>query len=369
LRVLKVFLFSLLLPLSGMAQYVVSGKVLNLADKNPVGSASIFLSNTTVGTKTGDDGSFVLTNVRAGQYDLVISSIGFETFHKTVMVNGDVVLPAIEILSKSILLKEVKVKPNDNWDRDYQTFKRWFLGNSSYADDCKILNPDLLQFDYDASKRLFTATSSDYLVIENKALGYKIRYLLTNFSHDGNSGILYFEGPAAFEYLKGSDAQQKRWQKNRLKAYEGSSMHFLRSAIANTIAGEGFKVLRLIRKLNPDYKTGANNKYSETLVTVPLSVNNFVKLTDIKGEFALGFDDCLYVMYDKKHAHNSDKEKMPKSTTPDYLNDALTSTIIFSAPYAYFDSNGVIINPDSVLFEGYWTKSVIPGLLPVDYVP
>ena len=68
-----------LFPLAGLGQYTLSGRVLNKADKTPVASASIFLNNTLVGGRTADNGAFLLTNVKSGQYDLVITCIGFET--------------------------------------------------------------------------------------------------------------------------------------------------------------------------------------------------------------------------------------------------------------------------------------------------
>ena len=40
------------------AYFTISGTILNQADNKPVADASVFLSNTTMGTKTADDGSF-----------------------------------------------------------------------------------------------------------------------------------------------------------------------------------------------------------------------------------------------------------------------------------------------------------------------
>jgi len=367
----KIFtVLMLLVPATVLAQYTISGKVVTASDRKPVANASVFLNSTTTGAKTADDGSFTLNNVRPGQYDLVVSIVGYETFHQPVMVNKDIALPGIELAVKTIRLKEVRIGPNRNRDNDYAKFKRLFLGVSEFADECKILNPSLLDFDYDPETRIFTATSSDFLIIENKALGYTIKYLLAELTNDGNSGMTYFEGSASFEELRGSHRQQLQWQKNRLKAYNGSSMHFLRSAITNTIEKEGFRVLRLKRKPNPDLSSNQRIKYIETLVTTPLTSKDFVKPTNVKGQFALGFDDCLYVLYDKKKAAGTNEDKLPAATTtPDYLNDPLTTTIIFAEPYAFFDNNGIIINPRSVIFEGNWGRSLTADLLPVDYVP
>jgi hypothetical protein len=362
--------FIFLLPFTCLAQYSISGRVIDLADKKPVADASVFLNNATVGTKTADNGTFTINSVRPGQYDLVVSIVGYETYHQAVMVNNNISLPDIQVLAKTIQLKEVRIGPNRNWDRDYETFKRLFFGVSDYTDQCKILNPDVLDLDFNPSTLVFSAKSSDFIVIENNALGYRIKYLLSELTNDSRSGELYFEGSASFEEMKGSEAKQRRWKKNRLNAYLGSSMHFLRSAISNTITTEGFKAFRLIRKPDPKYPAGAK-RYIQTLVNKPLSVSDMVKLTDIKGQFALGFDDCLYIAYNKKFRDTSNtKNKGPATIpVPDYLSDPQTTIVVFIEPYAFFDFNGIIINPRSIIYNGDWGKSRIAELLPVDYVP
>jgi hypothetical protein len=361
----------LALPFSGFSQYTISGRIINKNDQKPVADASVFLNGATVGTKTADNGTYTLTNVRPGQYDLVVSIIGFETVQQNIMVNKDIQLADIYISPKTIVLNEVKIRPNGNRERDYQTFLRLFFGNSEFAPDCKILNPDLLDFDFDSSTLVFSASSSDFLEIENNALGYKIRYLLTSLTSDSKTGINFFEGQAVFEELKGSKAQQRGWQKNRLKVYLGSSMHFLRSAISDNITDEGFRVLRLIRKLNPDSHGSIRSKYKETLVANPyLSVNDFLKRTNVPGQYALGFDDCLYVLYAKKWAHKAIKEKpVSQASSPAVFDDPDGTKVIFEEAYVFFDANGIIINPQSILFDGKWGTSAMAELLPVDYVP
>ena len=234
-------LFLLALPLFCFSQYTISGKILSTADEKPVANASVFLNNSVAGGKTADNGDFKITNVRPGQYDLVVSIIGFQTFHQNILVSNDTTLTRIKISPKTIVLNEVKIQPHDNWKRDYDIFKRLFLGTSENAAQCKILNPDLLDLDNNLQTGVFKASSYDFLEIENRALGYKIRYLLSDFTNDSKAGVLYYEGSASFEELKGSARQKRRWAKNRLKAYYGSSMHFLRSVISNSVDEEGLQ--------------------------------------------------------------------------------------------------------------------------------
>jgi len=363
------FSILLLLPLAGFAQYTISGRILNKADKSPVASASVFLNNTLVGVRAADNGSFSLSNVKSGQYDLVISSVGYETGHTTIMVSADLSLPDIYLAPKAIALREVKVIPDAEKTRLYQMFKRLFLGSSPYSEQCKIVNPDVIDIDYDKPAHILSATSSDFIEIENTALGYRIKYLLTSFSNDEKERMLYFEGSALFEELPGTKHQQRVWKNNRLNAYKGSSMHFLRSLISNDIYPEGFKVLKLVRKINPDYNS-SGKKYTETLYTAPLIPADMVKRTDATGLFALSFNDCLYVMYSAQ-LNATPVAQMIKDgqTVPDYLNGYITTTLIFEKHYAVFDANGVFIDPSSVIFEGKWGETRMAELLPVDYNP
>ena len=343
----KLIFFLLFLPVAAMGQYRITGKVVDIVTKKPVANASVFLSNASAGAKTNDDGTFTINNVRGGQYTLIVSIIGYATYSQSILVNKDIALPEMDIAQQSIVLKEVRIGPDPHWERHYEEFKRDFLGNGDNAKDCTILNPHVL--DFDAVKDSLTATAQDFLIIENKALGYRIKYMLSAFDHDYMSGKLYFAGAAFFEDLKGSERQIKKWHERRLKTYLGSDMHFLRSVIANRVKEEGFKVERLIRKPNPDYGKGPGAKYIETLVTTPLGRGEYTKLTDQKDEYALEFKDFLYVIYD---------------------NSPLAgSTINIDAADAFFDNNGIILNPESVTMEGSWGESRMPEMLPVDYEP
>lgn len=351
-RLLFIFLF---LPIAALGQYHITGKVVNLADKKPVANASVFLNNASAGTTTGEDGAFDIANVRGGYYDLVVSIVGYTAHHQDVAVTENISLPDIGIEAKTIVLKEVTIGPNRDWDANYARFKYDFLGSSKNAQQCKILNPEVLDLNYDAQKKELTASSGDFIIIENRALGYRVKYLLTSFTksyiHDAGEP-LYYEGSIHFEDLKGSKSEIKEWLQNRLDAYLGSDMHFLRSVVAATVEKEGFVVRQLIRQQDARAKKAGIVKYNETLVQNPLRLNEYIKLTDQKNQYAIAFKDCLHVTY----------HKMPE-------NKNIPSVMSFTQPYTYFDDNGVIINPKSAVLEQGWSLSRLAEMLPVDYEP
>jgi len=392
---LFVFLSILLSSLSSYAQYSITGKVIDIYNKAPIVKASVFLSNTTVGGSTGEDGSFNLTNVKPGQYDMIISAVGYETLHKTVLVDRLLNIPYTELTPKTIALNAVVVKPDPEREQNYKIFKEEFYGPTEFALQCKILNPEVLDLEFDKAKRTLNAKSSEFLIIENKALGYRLHYQLITFVKDYKTGSLFYQGNVLFEPLQGKSSQMRKWYKNRLVAYQGSCEHYLRSVIGMNTANEGFKTLRLMRKPNPQRpadslikakmkqfspktNTGhfilsdsliywnTQNRLPKTvdyLVTKPLRPDSLVKPTDVNGIFAIAFDDMLYVLYTKKKSDESYPNR------PLNAPDNLTSVVTFKEAYAFFDRNGVIANATAVIFEGDWGTNRIAKLLPVDYDP
>lgn len=267
------------------------------------------------------------------------------------------------------MLQEVNIKPDPNRQRNYDDFKRLFLGTSANAAQCKILNPDVVDVDFDSKTMVLSASSrDDFIEVENKALGYLIKYKLTAFNYDAKR-MFYYEGISVFQELKGSKSQQRKWQRNRMAAYLGSSMHFLRSVTGGQTEKDGFEVLRLVRTPNPDYKEGRmgnnNFKYSQSLYTKPaLTPADFAHLTDKSGLFAIGFTDCLYVIYKNKRVE-TDLSIYHPIEVPNYP----VTILAFEEPYAFFDHNGIITNPHSIIFEGDWGASRVAEMLPVDYEP
>lgn len=65
-----------LLPVIALSQVILRGYVEDGVTNKPLTLASIFLSNTTAGTITDEEGKFSIKNAPAGNYDLIVSCIG-----------------------------------------------------------------------------------------------------------------------------------------------------------------------------------------------------------------------------------------------------------------------------------------------------
>ncbi|MDR3694575.1 carboxypeptidase regulatory-like domain-containing protein [Mucilaginibacter sp.] len=394
----RLFFFILLVPIATLGQVTITGRVLNYADGKPIPNASVFLSNATIGDKTAADGTFILRNVNAGKYELVVSFVGYEAFGQPITVAyANINLPDFKISPKIINLKQVVIKPQDDPDRVkyYQWFKTEFIGTSDIALDCKILNPQMLDFDYDPNINILKASSQDFLEIENAGLGYKLKYLVNNFVLDIASKKVFYKGSVFFEEMNGTPAQKARWERRRESVYEGSEMHFLRSALGNRLEEEGFRAQQLSIYANPErpadslielnikrykalktktqvqrdsltywVKKSKLPKIFQKLMPYALDKEDLIKKTNVPGQYAIGCEnDDVYVAYSQTHHYRitDNTEYLEKSI------NAETTLISFNAPFAFFYSNGVVINPYSITLRGVWGRERIAELLPVDY--
>jgi hypothetical protein len=117
-----------LLPFACFAQFKVTGRVINQTNGKPVPDASVFINNTSIGAKAGADGSFTLNNLTPGQYDFVVSALGYERYSKTIVVDKDIRVGIIKLLPKTMMMKEVTIAGKDpTRARKLRMFNEHFL--------------------------------------------------------------------------------------------------------------------------------------------------------------------------------------------------------------------------------------------------
>jgi hypothetical protein len=245
---LLVFLF---IGFSGFGQKLIRGQVLNSSGRTPIPYASIFLSNTSIGAKANEDGSFELS-VPAGKFDLIVSCIGFDTYNATIIASEQPDFIKITLNPKSEEMDTLVVEPyeKDGWRKWGDFFIQNFIGTSEFAKSCEIKNYEVIRFRDVKSKHTLFAYALEPLIIENKALGYRLTYQLETFSFDFNTRFISYAGYPFFEELKDNFTRQKRVEKNRKQAYYGSMMHFMRAVFFNKITEEEFDVRTFKRKWN-----------------------------------------------------------------------------------------------------------------------
>ncbi len=236
----------------------IKGKVIDATTKEPLPFVNVFLANTTIGTSTSIDGSFVISGVPAGKYDLIVSTIGYLPFSQQVdfseMTQGYTkeLNINIELNQETKVLNEIIVKPDTiNWARNFAYFKRHFLGETHLSSKCKILNPKVLHFYLDTLDGVLVAHAKQPIEIENLGLGYKIIYYLYQFEYKYREGALFVYGLPRYEELKATKEKDlKKWKKERENAYRGSVMHFMRSLRENSITSNKFSIRKIYHVKN-----------------------------------------------------------------------------------------------------------------------
>ncbi|MGN6395259.1 MAG: carboxypeptidase regulatory-like domain-containing protein [Mucilaginibacter sp.] len=390
-------LFIVFLPFAVFSQVAITGKVVSQAGNKPVAGATVFLSNTTIGSKAAPvNGIFALKNIRPGHYDLVIAAPGFAIYNQKIDVEEDnIALQTIRLVPRASVPPPDISSPENTptvFNKNLALFKTEFLGASARAKDCKIENPGVLELHYDEHTSTLTASNKDFLVITNNALGYKIKYLIKNFSlSNGEERAVDYSGFVLFEEMKGTARQERIWQERRQEAYEGSPAHFLSAAVNDKLEQEGFKAMRLL--LNSDrpadslinsklkiYLASANAnpdslnywvkkkklpKTADQLSRGELSKKDLISGPDDKGRYALGLKNSeLYISYNKYHRINI----VPVTKTSSFDN-AGNTLVTFNFPRAIFDKNNVLLNKQALSYEGVWSRLRVADMLPVDFQP
>jgi hypothetical protein len=208
----------------------IEGKILDAKTKESLPGASVYLANTSIGTAANVDGSFLLDKITRGKYDLTVSMLGYKTVSKPMVFNDNSVKNFIIYLNEEAIelnLIEVKAKRVVN-NYDLSKFQKYFLGSTQNANRCKIVNGYDLQIINNAS--WLTASAKKPIEIVNNALGYRVIYVLKEFTLNKTNNMLRMSGVPRFENLvPENDKQQRRWTRERDRAYYGSVEHFIRS--------------------------------------------------------------------------------------------------------------------------------------------
>ncbi|MBO0950280.1 carboxypeptidase-like regulatory domain-containing protein [Fibrella forsythiae] len=370
---MRLLLLLLLISLTAQAQFTLRGRVVNAADGQPVPFCSVFLANTTKGTTADENGSFVLANLPAGRFDLVVSSVGFETLASPINTNQPASL-LIRIMPSANQLAEVQVRANRDpeWLEQLGVFLKNFIGTSKNAQECKIINQNALWFDDNRATMRMTGGAREPLIIDNKALGYRIRYVLEQFLFDyGNKSVSYLGYPV-YELMKPRGRREAlRWEKARTEAYRGSSMHFMRTLYAKKTAEEGFEIRRVLERTDSSKVAGQwRIKKARYLVKDALPATFLLsEEASTDSTTALSFENLIQVTYTLE----KESPEYVRSLSP--FSEKLspggpqTSLIYLTEPTVTIERNGNFYNPLGVIFEGYWGWEKMAELLPLTYEP
>jgi len=382
-------LFSMLVfNASGQSLNYIKGKIINGVTGAAIANASVFITNSSKGTVSSSKGEFELNGVPEGVYDLVASCIGFETQVYTYKASQLPLRLQIQMKPKADELKEVVIEPyeKNGWETWGKFFSDNFIGSSADARDCRIINYQVLHFRNSKKKNLLTVTAEEPLIIENKALGYRLQYQLEGFSFDFDKKILLYFGYTLFREL--NNKGPKTWQlKNRQRAYNGSMAHFMRSLYTNHLPEEGFEVKRLIKTPNLEKERikkiyrehmGAVSKdsshYYERILKQPDMFENYGKDLLTADSLVTAIDSLNKSLFFTNYLYITFKNEKEDPAYVDFSNERRQAfyqrSIIFlinNTPVT-IEADGNYHMPQDLISYGYWGWSEkVASMLPVDY--
>ncbi len=382
---MKKLLIALLLsflPFIGFAQTIIKGTILDAETDLPIPFASVYVNGSTIGKIADELGQVELT-LPIGNYELVASFTGYQSLIYGVNSETKTLKITFKLVPLAMDLDEIVVdsKRDKIWYDNLKIFEKYFLGETAFSKNCKILNSDRLIIDFDPSTSILKVRSNEPLKIENKALGYNIEYLLADFTYDAREGRVSFMGYPFFREMPGNNRQVKRWEENRKDAYSGSFTHFLKTLIENkNLEDEGYVVRKVIRKeVENPRKAGGINVSSQENQSVRITPTSRKRMQDQliidklssadffianNGEYALSYEDILQVQYNLQY---EEQEYLLSTGQTSRKRAPRTTLLLLQGDSAIIDANGIPINPLDIFFEGYWGWEKTGNLLPLDY--
>jgi len=348
---LILLLIFLVLSSNLIGQTVLTGIVTDTLN-NPLPFASVYLSKTTMGTLTDNAGAYTINIPQNSTYELIVSCMGYKSHSQMFSVEGGRQKIDVRLSVNLIMLNEVTVRSREkNWLNNYSQFVKMFLGETVNSQTCKIKNPGDLHLYIDSDMETLKGFSFKPLNIENRALGYNIIYDLTDFNYNPRTGLLRFSGNHYFQDMKANKTDARKWRRNRLNAYYGSRMHFMRSLFSNSLVPEDFKIF--------EYEIVDTAK-KELALNKPLLAND-LRLSYDKSSSYVFFNKPVMIYFKDDHPELS-------GSLTGFQPQELISTILFTDTVNVF-SNGYFDNSYSITWGGEMANERIGDLLPFDFQP
>jgi hypothetical protein len=301
---------------------VIKGTISDKKSEQPIAFASIYFNGSFVGTQSDQDGNFELDISKNASMPLTISAIGYYSETLTNFTNNESL--KISLTPKIIELNEVVVSaksPSKIRKENLQVFRSSLLGMTANASKCKILNEDDISFSL--YHDTLEAYASKPIMIENKALGYKITYYLDKFECDKKSKTIFFYGNIIFnEDFSIDESKKEIFDKRRKDAYLGSRMHFFRMLWTDELASAGFKV-----------KSEDNQDINSKIIVYQ----------NDNGKCLQKYSNEMEVLFHKNR-----------------------SSIVFLKENIFFDKNGYF-DPIGIGWKGEMAKQRIADWLPYEY--
>ena len=364
--------FILLAFSPGLAQetqkVTISGRVIDDSTHGPIVNANVFIANSMIGTSSDTSGHFVLRNVPDGFHELVASCVGYTmTTTRLQLVSGADQELEMRLVPKilSVDVLEISGRQPEVWLENLKTFETLLLGSSREASECRIVNPEVLDFSTDPPGHFHARTDRE-VIIENMATGYKLHMSLGVFGFDGH--WLSSEYKVRFEEIRPLDpGVTSKWMKRRDNVHYGSLHHFLLALINDNLADDGFSMYdaESLYKVRFDSPLFELKRYDVLKQSSPT-------------QWTLDFRKYLVVTYDRRQIALEGTQQGPEpkrfrdfSIQSPRLRTTRPQMSILSLPKGrlLIDSHGQVLNQLALQVSGDWAKEGLANQLPLEFQP
>ncbi len=340
--------------------------------EKPISDAHIFISDSSLGSTSDDNGYCELTVPAQETQILIITHLSYtplfvvpEDYIK--LVNGD----TIKLQRNSVEFNEIvlSAKRGNLWKKKYKRFKKALLGIGKEANHCEILNPEVLRFEEENGN--LKATAVDLLRIENDYLGYDINFWLDKLSIEPD-GSIFYKGNGQF--IDQSTTDDVRLIRRRDKIYQHSLANLLRSLIKKPDKEE-------LKKLGYELTFEKYQEGEFIPIFNPQDPGALVQPDTATGWYRLYFSEFLTVRHKGIRASTDagvqvsvssrEQQKFNVDRNQSFASGEqnAVSRLYKIEPYLLFDHRGNIINKSAVRDYGYWAEQRLAATLPIDYTP
>lgn len=338
----------------------ITGTVKDAETGETLPFCNVFINNTTISTVTDMDGKFTLPNLESGPLEVGFSFMGYVAETRKVTLNpGGTLTVNLDMKPFATELNDVEIKASRDktWERDLRKFENLFIGIDDAAANTQILNPWVIDFPVASEKGAFTAKADIPIEIENRFLGYKITFNLNEFFDSPTNYRIV--GAARFEEMKpDSDSEKSTWEKNRAEVYRKSPMNMFRAILSGSQEREGFY-------LYGDKAGGSasSNMRSDIFANelgksvVEYKADPLVTPTSPPGQYFINLKGRIEIHYQKGFAQANTYKDAPYPI----------SWLEVSGGKVKVRENGMVMNPQDLVFSGDMDRKRISNLLPLDY--
>jgi hypothetical protein len=362
------------------AQVQVSGRVLDDENGGPLTNASVYINNTTIGAVTNEKGEYVLRGIFPGQYEMIVSHVGYDIIVHPITIGRESVRITFRQVPKAKEMRDILVVTSSQRKKWLEIMRINFLGQTSAADKCRILNEDDIFFARTDSKDAIKAFSEVPLVIENKELGYTIHFELQEFFYDAIGGQTRFYGFSRYEELKDdSEGPARKYQRARRRNYKGSTLHFYHALLDNTLEREGFSIYITMSvrgkdsipgnspSMMADAKTTPSGEKQEPRLAIPAAPRDILFYDSVQAMRYLTWNGILTVRFKEDPYYKTSLRN--KVFIEGNLPIGFQASIRLLQKPAYIDNNGIFLNPLSVQYSGFWVYEKLANMMPINYRP